>query len=144
MSASKKTVLAISFLLLGLAIGYVIGTSVNRSSSPIFAPSQKIAQAADRKDLFKNQSATIQGQIIKITDDKVTLLSSQGGIEEFGLSDYWKMTAAKQKSATSSANKDSLQLNREALIVLELVNSQYQIRSITYIPQKDDLSALSR
>lgn len=101
------------------------------------------AEAVSPNPIFTNQSAVIHGKITNINGSKVTVADSSSGMsDEFELSPQiviYKQTAS-SPTASATTNVSALEVNQDALIVLQAANGKYTIASVSY-NSPDDLSS---
>ncbi len=131
-SANTKLLLvALGCSILGLAIGFGLGqASVSKSTS---APT--IMNQSDQKSYFDNQSGTIQGQITQINGNKVLVTNQQNQVQEFELSNpitIYKY-ADSQSPADVYTDASEIELNKPALIDVQMDNGQYKIVIVTIL-----------
>ena len=116
--------------------GYYLGTSKNPTSLPSVQEGQdKVLSASS---LFKTQTATVQGQITKITDSTLTVKDEKNKEEEFSISEkivIYKSLKEDPKRATASSDINSVETNKVKVIMLEVINGKYQVVSISDLPK---------
>lgn len=102
--------------------------------------SQKGISSEDKfitSPLFQSQSATVQGTIIKVSGNKITVQDDKKQTGEFITSPRLVIYRPPKdnKPATPSSDLKTLELNKKALIIFEFANGEYQAASISYLNQ---------
>lgn len=133
MPKKSNSVLIVSLLVLAGIGGYSLGAS---QSVPKTSPSltQNLIKASS---LFQAQTATLQGKVIKVTQDLVTVSNSRGQ-EDFPLSKkflVYKPIKEGSPQATASSDIRLIDYNKTVLIMLEFLGGQYQVVSISDLPK---------
>lgn len=125
--SSRHTVIVFILVILGAILATVLvykKTSTQSKSGEILVKTSPI---------FDSQTATIRGTVTKVNGSAV-FINKKGQTYEFLLSPdvaVYKYGTG-NANASSSNQSSSVELNREALIVLEATDNNYQIISITY------------
>lgn len=134
---TTKTIFIILFLsVISLAIGLGVGYNFKNISA---ANNQQIQidpnKPPQKKPIFKSQIATIEGSITEVKNNMATITNDQGQSDTFLLSTklvIYKPEKAGSPRAISSADIKQINLNQKALIVLEMIDGNYQIVSISH------------
>ena len=128
-------IFAISLLIFGLAVGFFLGKRSQLNTSP--ATNLPISTNTAASSLYSSQTANIRGQITKVDGETLTIknLNNQATGEHQASSRVLitKASARPDKLASPSSDLSTIELNKEALIQLEMIGGQYQITSIQYI-----------
>jgi len=114
-------------LLAGLVIGLIVGQNLPNGSG---------STNSTVNSALLNQSATAQGKLVAIGDGKITLEADDGTRNEFPVSANVNIFVYVDKTspATASADIQVLELNKQVLISLGVVGSEYQVTTITVLP----------
>ena len=117
-----------------LAIGSVTGFYLGRYSlsGPIPQSQNQSKQIVFKNPLFKSQSATFEGEITGVEGLKLTVkdYKDQTGVLT-AIPNLIIYGSGVKKAATDSA---SIELNKKAVLTLEVVDGQYKVISISYLP----------
>lgn len=128
-------IFAISLLIFGLAVGFFIGKRSQTSVSP--PTNLPINNDTSTNSLYSSQTANIRGVITKVDGETITIknLNNQATGQQQVSSRILitKVSARPDKLASPSSDLSTIELNKEALIQLEMIGGQYQITSIQYI-----------
>ena len=128
-------IFAISLLILGLAVGFFIGKRTQASVS--VSTNLPINTNTTDNSLYSSQTATIRGEITKVDGETLTIknLNNQttGQQQVSSRILITKATARPDRTASPSSDLSKIELNKEALINLEMIGGRYQIISIQYI-----------
>lgn len=105
-------------------------------SKPTTSPTPA-ANLIKTSPLFDSQTATINGQVIQVIHNTLITIQvkNQAGLTgDFPIAPnlliYKYQSAA---TATSSADLKTIELNKDALIVLEYIKGEYKVVSISYL-----------
>ena len=118
--------------------GYFIGSKYSFKSGN--NPSQMYQMPGETpkaNSFFNAQTATLQGVVTKISNTTLTLKSNTSQVSNFPLAKnfvVYTYTDISRTAATSSEVK-SIQLNKNATFVLNLIDNTYQITTITFLPK---------
>ena len=120
-------------LIIVALIAFFLGKS---TQSGYQVPSSTSSPQAKSNQLLRSQTATFQGEITKVNKDSVDVKTEKGIVGNLKLSSnffiYKFEPGATQ--ATSSADINSIETGKRALIILELSENQYKVVSISYQP----------
>lgn len=90
--------------------------------------------------VFSNQNAKIHGDFISVEDREAKVKNVQSGAESaFRLSDKFQVLQLDNRLKMTDAPYPELKdtdLNKKAIITLEVVNGKYEITSAEFITQK--------
>ena len=122
-----------SLMILSLAIGFFLG----KRSQPYVEPKVVPSNAVSENSLYSSQTAMIRGMITKVDGETLTIknLNNQatGNQQVSSRILITKATSQPNKTASPSSDLSSIELNKEALIHLEMIGGRYQITHIQYI-----------
>ncbi len=120
-------------------IGYFIGTKYSPTSNSTSSQSYKMPGEKPKADSFFNaQTATLQGVVTKVSTNKIlTLKSKTSQVSDFPLAKNFVVYTYTDTSRTAAASSEvkSIQLNKNATFVLNLLDNTYQITTITFLPK---------
>lgn len=123
-------IIALILVIVSGTVGYLAGKGTGASVTPI-----------QSSKLFQTQTANIQGKITKVNGSTITIVDDKNQTGEFTLSPkavFYKQdelpVPGKPYSASASSDMKSISLNTHAIISLEVVDGNYQVTSISYIP----------
>lgn len=130
-------VITILCLLLGFGIGYVI---FNRPQgvTPSFSDknSPQAEKMAPKNPIFSSQTAYFQGYITKVEGRKATLKSLSNFTATYDLAENININQFNQnRQASASSDIKKLLLNTQMTAALQLKGADYQIVSVTYLPE---------
>lgn len=131
----KSNPLIISLVLLAGIGGYSLGNVKPLSSTP--NPVQT-TQNALTSQLFQTQTATLEGQIIKINPTTVTVQNKAGKQADFPLSKkfvVYKSLKTGSFQATASSNINLVEKNKTVLVMFEYSGNKYQVISVSDLPK---------
>lgn len=130
-SVIATIVLALSAGIIGFALGRYNAPQINQT----LAPSTREEQPKT-SPLFRSQTATFQGEITKVSGNKLSVKDDKGQTGDFPVSNKVVIYKFKAGSNQASASSDlkSIDIGKQALVILELVNGKYQVTSISYLP----------
>lgn len=147
MSLPVIIITAVLMLTTGLG-GFVLGryksTPYNvdsKTASKVVTPKEKVAnpetvKLVETSTLFKSQTANFLGTITKINGNTATTKDKDGKESTFPFSpnlSIYKFGADPNKPERTTDPK-TIELDKQASIVLEFRDTQYTISSITYLP----------
>lgn len=134
----KNLAITATLVLLALIGGFLTGQATAKKTKPSSTPAtnnERISPALS--PLFRNVTATIQGQVISVSNNKITVKDRQDKTDSLELSP--RVLIYKYNSsgtpASPSADLKSIQTNQDAIIVAELYKDSYQVVSISYLPK---------
>lgn len=146
---NKKILIIVCLVFITIvgALGYTLGK--NSSGGNLQKPLIKTTNQSNNKtvlttttapktnSIFTSQVAYIQGKITKVDDKTLTIEKTASQSASFPISNKFVSYVPKPNSpqATASADLKSIQTNKPALVSLELINGEYQIISVSYIPE---------
>lgn len=93
-------------------------------------------QPVSKNPIFKSQTATFQGVITKVSGNSIEVKNDSGQVATFPVAGkvvIYKFTGASPQASASSDLK-SIETDKQALVMLELIDSGYQVVSISYLP----------
>lgn len=112
----------------------VVGFSAGRITTPkSIAP---VSNSVKQAGLFDSQTATINGKIVKVKGDKVTVEHKKGDSRDYRLDKSFTVIRYSESRAESSrsAGIKNIDLNKEGLINLVFKEEEYLVSSIGYLP----------
>lgn len=86
--------------------------------------------------LFRSQTANVKAMLVDFTNNKLTLKDDNGQQDSFTVAP--NVAVFEFTDTTSPPKPTDLKLikkDREALIVLQLVNGEYQVNTVSYLPK---------
>lgn len=128
----------------GFALGKYKSTPYNvdpKLANKVVAPKEKVAnpdtvKLVETSTLFKSQTANFLGMVTKVSGNSATTKDKDGKESTFPFSpnlSIYKFGSDPNKPERTTDPK-TIDLNKEASIVLEFRDTQYLISSITYLP----------
>ena len=132
MPKSNPQLLSIGLLLLvvGLVLGFLFGKNNQNISIPLIQNNQKEDQA---NAMFQSQSASAQGTITKVDGNNITFMTDDNKTGTFPLAPRFTIYKfAKSAQAKAYSDIKDIELDKKAVIGLQLINNTYQITTITY------------
>lgn len=99
------------------------------------APSATPSQQLTVSPLFDSQTASINGEVVKIENSKA-FVKKKNLTDTFPLSAQFTIYkyVAGSATPTTSTNRADIEPDRTATILLEVVQGEYKMVSITYLP----------
>jgi hypothetical protein len=126
-------ILPIGGLIVGLIIGFTIGGGVDlnnvRNSSD--QPSQEVVN-----NLYTSQTATVRGQIKAVNDRTLSVRNTNGSTGNLRASNrimIVKFNTNPGSVASPSSDLQTIEINKDAVMSLEMVNGNYEVVQIQYI-----------
>jgi len=124
-------ILAFSLLIFGLSLGFLIGK--NPPKNITVQNDSRPAVTAEGNNLYSAQTASLMGTILSRDGDKMTVKNLYTGAQgEIKTSPRLTITKSATKNASPSSDLSSIELNKDVLINLEMVDGEYQAVSIQY------------
>lgn len=117
--------------------GYYLGSAQN-SAPPSSYQQDETEEVLSASSLFKTQTATVQGEIIKVDPSSLTVKDETGKIEEFPISErivIYKALAEDPKRSKAYSDIKMIETNKLKVIMLEAIDGKYQIVSVSDLPQ---------
>lgn len=114
--------------------GFYAGKTTILPGSP-YTPTQT-ESAVLASPVFASQTATVQGVITKVDGKIITVVGDKNMEDNFEVSDklvIYKFTSGSPQ-ASASSKLNSIDLNKNALIILELMENKYKVTSVSYLP----------
>ncbi len=138
-SKSNNLGLVIGIIILGLILGfggYYLGQVTTRKSAPTQIQTPPATRTVTKDPFLDNQTALVHGEIISISNSMLSLKNNRGQIKNFSITPqviaHKIATGAIQ--ASSSASLSPMDIGKTVDLNLELVNGQYELRSILIFP----------
>lgn len=136
----KWIVLTLLLIFLGILFGYFLGVNYPKLLPSTISTDNPVASLARPQQvvkvspLFNDQTTTIQAEIVR-ADNSYIAVKKDDLSETFPMSESVLIFHQKtsEKAATSSSDIDSIQLNREATIVLKVIDGEYKVISVSYL-----------
>lgn len=131
----RYIILTVILMLTAGIAGYTIGTlKATKGSLPQLT--QNTTQSTQQNPLFETQSATITGAVTAINAKDLTITNQKNQTGQFMASDRMLIFkfAATGPTASPSADIKSVELNKQAVFILEKKAENYEIVSIRYLP----------
>lgn len=136
MSDSKSGSLLITIILVLIAAGggFYLGKTFGNSKIGGTTP-------ANSNGIFAQQSATIQGKVTKVSGNMITVQNNNNVSATFPTADkvFISKVTSNNLSATPSSDLNTIQLNQNAFINLQIENGQYKIVSVAILPESQPL-----
>lgn len=103
------------------------------------------AQAPASNPLFISQTANVQAKITDVSGNKIKVMDDKNQSGEFTLNDKFivYVPGSDSKVASASSEPKSIIKNKLSYIVLQLINGDYQVTSISYPPEPSPLPSTS-
>lgn len=134
---SKLLIFGLLILLLGGAGGYFLTKSM---SLPAPNPSQSAPKKAEEKSapqnpLIKNQTATVYGKILEKNGNFIKVTNETGQTADIKLAPNILIYKSLPRSSVAEAvtGIDNIDLEKSAVIVLNMFDGEYKVASISYI-----------
>ena len=124
----KIVVLPIILLMVGLAIGFFAGKSANTK-----APEPQQIKTEVSNKLFSGQTAFLRGKINKVDEKQISVTNTSTNTTGTVMLSDRAIIINPNKNGSPSVNIGSIELDKEALINLEMNNGNYEIISIQYV-----------
>lgn len=126
----------ILMLTAGIA-GYTIGAVKPTLKGTVSPVTQNQEQKTNANPLFQTQSATITGEVTAVSDKTLTISDTKKQTGQFIASDQLIVLSldSKPTPASPAAALKSIELNKMALINLQMEDGQFKVVSIGYLPQ---------
>ena len=136
---SPKAVALVGILLASSGASFIVGQSIKPKTNS--APLASISSVKGAT-LFQSQNATIQGKVLKFNDNTLTVQDSKGQTADFAMAKYFSVSKFPNTSgvASVSASVNSLEINKQAMIVLVVQDGEYRVSSVSYLPPAPGLS----
>lgn len=128
--------LTIILMLIAGIIGFTAGNlKANNKSIPQLAQSIQTPNK-ENNSVFQSQSASITGSVTAVSGNMLTITSQNNQTAQFEASEKMVVFTLDTEPtlASPSAEVESVQLNKIALIQLEMQDGKYKIVSIGYLP----------
>jgi len=123
-------ILPVVLLIAGLALGSLIGKNISGVK-----PTNETK--VDMNKLYSSQTATIRGQITAVDGNNLTvksLNSNDSGTVKASISVIIaKFSQDPKKVSSPSSDLSTIELNKDVLINLEMVDGQYEATVIQYV-----------
>lgn len=119
-------------LIIGLVVGIFAGNFITSASNK----SASGGSMALQKDAFTNQSASILGDITKVSGNSITVKNNKGVSSNFTVGPNVTVLTFPNNSgvASQSAGLAKVVAAKNVSIVLNVVGDKYQIVTIAYLP----------
>lgn len=132
----RYVILTLILMLTAGIAGYTIGTvKATKGSFPQLT--QKMDNETKTSNpLFQTESATITGSVTSINNKDLTIANQKNQTGQFMASDRMLIFKFAATGPTSSPSADikSVELNKQAVFILEKKRENYEIVSIRYLP----------
>lgn len=130
---SKQFALSLMLSIITALIGFNLGRV--QSKTPLTAiPNNPVVKGSA---LFRSQTATIQGMINNIQSGKAYVTNIQGLSDSFPLASNWSYNDGDKRTQASASSQIKLPLNQSAIILLELIDKEYKVTSISLLPTRN-------
>lgn len=133
----RYIILTLILMLTAGIAGYTIGAvkpTLKGTASPVTQNTEQKTTATS--PLFQTQSATITGEVTAVSDKTLTISDTKKQTGQFMASDQLIVLSldSKPNPASPAAALKSIELNKMALIHLQLEDGQFKVASIGYLP----------
>lgn len=131
---NSKTLSLVILGILILSLLFVVTAKNFNLKFPGSTDKQPTPLSAD--PILQNQTASIDGKVIKVEDNYLTIVDLKGKTSVFKASKFVSVSKFNSTSsfASSSAGLSKLELDKQALISLKAEEGEYRIISISYLP----------
>lgn len=136
---SKNYLILMGFVV--LAAGFLLGFLYSYQRSGTYKPPSQLASApqvlANTSPLFKSQTAMVEGKVVEVGENSLTVEGLGNGKEQFPVSNKFVVyvPVKNTRTATASSQLKLVEKDKDSLIVLELIEGKYQVVSVSYIPR---------
>lgn len=118
--------------------GYYLGVSKPVPVTTNLVSQNQSGNVLSASSLFQMQTAIVQGEITKVSDNNLTVKNETGKEEVFPISKriviYIPLKQdPKRAAATSDVNQ--IELNKIKLITFEVIDGKYQVVSVADLPK---------
>ena len=129
---AKQIIYLIVVLIIGGVLGFFVGRSIGQKATQV----SSAAPTSQSNQLFRLQTATFQGEIVKVNSGSLDVKTDSGQTGSLTLSDRVVIYKFKEgtNQASASSNLNTIETGKKVLIVLDLSGSQYKVVSISYQP----------
>ena len=132
-------ILAIALFIFGLSLGFFAGKKLNLD---IPMPREQAPSPSPQLSLYSSQTAFFKGQILSINGKEIHVKNLNNNIEgDIKLSD--QLVISKGNSQPTSDLK-AIELNKDVLINLLMLNGEYKATSVQYISAAPSLPPVSK
>jgi hypothetical protein len=127
---SRSFIVTVFLILLAAGIGFFAGQKYGEMSRNAKAPKDA------SNSLFANQEATIRGKITQRDNNTLIVKSDSGQSGKVKVSDQVIINRFDERArpATPSSDLRSIELNKDVTLLLNFVNGEYVVSTITYFP----------
>lgn len=132
---SSKYVITLILVVVAALGGFLVGKQGGGMASLPKVQTQT-NQEAPVSPLLKSQTATFQGEIVKVEGQTMEVKSDTGDTGSFPISGnavIYKYTSTSTQASASSDLK-TIETGKMALVMLELLDNKYQVVSVSYLP----------
>lgn len=132
----RYIILTLILMLTAGIAGYTIGVVKPTLKDTVSPVTQNTEQKTNANPLFQTQSATITGEVTAVSDKTITISDAKKQTGQFMASDQLIVLSldSKPTPASPAAALKSIELNKMALIQLQLEDGQFKVASIGYLP----------
>ncbi len=130
---SKNVFIGVAGLVIGLMIGVLIGRNlVGGRATQVSAPES----SGTTNDLIVSQSATGQGKVVAVNNQKITIEGTDSKRSDFPVSPSVNVYIYKDKVSAATVSNDltSVEVGKQVLINMGMQNGQYLVTTITVLP----------
>ena len=131
----KNSAVILILMLIAATGGFYAGKTTILPGSP-YTPTQSGESSTLASSVFKSQTATFQGVITKVDGKNLQVKSDSGNTASFPISERAVIYKFSGKSPQASASSDlkTIETDKQALVMLELLDNNYQVVSVSYLP----------
>ncbi len=132
---STKYLVSVILVIAAAVLGYLFGAASASRLAP--SPSPVIQQSVvARNPIFKSQTAIFQGVITQVSGRNLAVKDDKGTTATFPVSSkvvIYKFNG-NSPQATGSSDLQTIETGKQVLVMLELINNQYQVTSVSFLP----------
>lgn len=131
-------IIGIILLIIISASAFWLGQNYSKPTSNDSTPSNQVSISsakATSNPLFQNQTAVINGKITKSAKGQLTIEDNDKDTSSFNLAPkivIYKQVPG-QTSAQTTTNESAIELNKQAVITLSVIDGEYKVSSIAYL-----------
>ncbi len=129
----------ILYISIGALIAFLLSAIIVSSFNLVKESATFQTNGSDQNtSIFTSQSATFEGMITGHDKNMVTLKNGNNMSEEFPLAATIQITkfSTEKSQPTVSTNPQDIETNKNVSVVLTMIEGNYQVVNITYIPER--------
>ena len=131
-----KSLFVVVLVVVAAVAGFLFGSAGSAKTKLPQVTTGTGNQSVAKNPIFKSQTATFQGVITKVDGSNLSVKDDKGQTDTFPVSQRAVIYKFKAGSPQASASSDlkTIETDKQALVMLELVDDKYQVVSISYLP----------